>query len=172
MDQKPDRYWNPYLAGLALGVVLTASFLVMGFGLGGSGAANRLAIGAAHVVAPVATEANGYFGQFVGAGKHVLDDWLVYEVLGMFLGGAVSAYAAGRLRLNVGSTLGIGLFPRLSMALSGGVIMGFAARLARGCTSGQALTGGSVLGVGSWVFMMCVFAGGYALAPLVRRQWR
>ena len=43
---------------------------------------------------------------------------------------------------------------------------------ARGCTSGQALTGGAVLSLGSWVFMMAVFTGGYIVAPLVRRQWR
>ena len=61
---------------------------------------------------------------------------------------------------------------RIGLAVGGGVLMGFAARLARGCTSGQALTGGSVLAVGSWVFMFSVFAGGYAIAPLVRRQWR
>jgi len=50
--------------------------------------------------------------------------------------------------------------------------MGFAARFARGCTSGQALSGGALLSVGSWVFMMAVFAGGYLMAPFVRRQWR
>lgn len=166
-----ERFWNPYLAGIALGLVLTGTYLVMGFGLGGSGAANRIAIGTVHLLAPGATEANGYFGQFVGPGRHVLDDWLVYEVLGVFLGGALSAYGAGRLRLNIGSTAGVGVGMRLAAALGGGVLMGVAARLARGCTSGQALTGGSVLSVGSWVFMLAVFAGGYALAPLVRRQW-
>jgi uncharacterized protein len=50
--------------------------------------------------------------------------------------------------------------------------MGFAARLARGCTSGQALSGGAVLSVGAWAFMFSVFAGGYALAWFLRRQWR
>jgi uncharacterized membrane protein YedE/YeeE len=50
--------------------------------------------------------------------------------------------------------------------------MGFAARLARGCTSGQALTGGAILSLGSWIFMMCVFAGGYLVAPFVKRDWR
>ena len=40
--------------------------------------------------------------------------------------------------------------------------MGIGAKLARGCTSGQALTGGALLNVGSWAFMMMVFAGGYA----------
>lgn len=167
-----DRYWNPYVAGVALGLVLTATYLVMGFGLGGSGAANRLAIGAAHLVAPAATEANGYFGQFVGPGLHVLDDWLVYEVLGVFLGGALSAYSAGRFRVSWGDLPGVTTGVRIAAALGGGAMMGVAARLARGCTSGQALTGGSILSAGSWVFMVCVFAGGYLVAPLVRRQWR
>jgi uncharacterized membrane protein YedE/YeeE len=49
--------------------------------------------------------------------------------------------------------------------------MAFGAKLASGCTSGQALTGGALLNVGSWTFMIAVFIGGYALAPLVRRQW-
>ncbi len=60
---------------------------------------------------------------------------------------------------------------RWLLALAGGTIMGFAARLARGCTSGQALTGGATLAVGSWVFMFAVFAGGYLLARPLRRLW-
>ena len=53
----------------------------------------------------------------------------------------------------------------------GGILIGFAARLARGCTSGLALVGGAELAVGSWTFMLCVFAGGYAAAYFVRKQW-
>jgi hypothetical protein len=60
---------------------------------------------------------------------------------------------------------------RLGYALAGGVIVGFASRLAQGCTSGQALSGGALLLTGSIVFMLCVFAGGYAAAWFVRRQW-
>ena len=43
--------------------------------------------------------------------------------------------------------------------------------MARGCTSGQALSGGATLATGSWLFMLMVFAGGYAVAYFVRRQW-
>ena len=50
-------------------------------------------------------------------------------------------------------------------------VMGFAAALARGCTSGQALSGGATLAAGSWVYMMMVFAGGYATAYFARRLW-
>ena len=56
-------------------------------------------------------------------------------------------------------------------ALLGGAIMGYGARLARGCTSGQALSGGAVLSVGSWAFAFSIFAAGYAVAWFVRRLW-
>ena len=49
--------------------------------------------------------------------------------------------------------------------------MGLGARFARGCTSGQALSGGAVLSVGSWAFMIMVFAGAYMLAYPLRKLW-
>ena len=57
-------------------------------------------------------------------------------------------------------------------ALIGGALVGFGARLARGCTSGQALSGGAMLSLGSWAFMFSVFIGGYALAWFVRGLWQ
>ena len=61
---------------------------------------------------------------------------------------------------------------RWAYAFVGGALMGYGARLARGCTSGQALSGGAVMSVGSWAFMFAVFAGGYGLAWFVRRLWQ
>ncbi len=166
-------FWNPYVAGVLLGGVLLMSYLVMGYGLGASSAPTRVAIGAAHLVAPAAVEANGYFAPYYAGGASILQDWMVFEVLGAILGGIYGAYSGGRMRpafVDKGPRISTG--GRFGLALTGGMIMGFGARLARGCTSGQALTGGSVLAVGSWLFMFAVFAGGYAAAPLVRRQWR
>jgi uncharacterized membrane protein YedE/YeeE len=57
------------------------------------------------------------------------------------------------------------------MAFVGGTLMGYGARMARGCTSGQALSGGATLSTGSWIFMFAVFAGAYMLAYFVRRLW-
>jgi uncharacterized protein len=164
--------WNPYVAGVALGLVLLGSFLVMGFGLGASGATNRLAIGAAWCVAPQAVEKNAYFGQYAGPGKKILDDWLIFEVLGVLLGGFLASYSGGRLKLGIQKGPRIGKASRLGMAILGGVLMGIAARLARGCASGQALTGGGALSLGSWIFMMMFFAGAYMFAPLLKKQWR
>ena len=153
-ERSPQSFWNPYIAGIALGLVLLTSFLVTGKGLGASGAATRI-------------------GQFVsGSGATVLDDWIVFELLGVFLGGLVGAYSAGRLRLGVIRGAGVKSSTRLALAFSGGLLMGVAARAARGCTSGQALSGGAAMSVGAWIFMLSVFGGGYALAWFVRRQWR
>ena len=169
-DERP--FWNPYVAGVVLGLVLLSSFLVMGFGLGSSSAATRVAVGTAHLLAPRAIESNAYFSQYVGPGKRVLLDWMVFEVLGVLLGGLLGAYSAGRLKLGIekGPRATTGM--RFALAILGGIFMGYAARLARGCTSGQALTGGAALSLGSWVFMMAVFAGGYATAWFVRKEWR
>ena len=101
-----------------------------------------------------------------------LKDWLVLELVGVTLGGFTSAWLAGRLRISLERGPGIGSRQRIAAAFGGGIFMGLGAKLARGCTSGQALTGGALLSVGSWVFIATCFATGYVLAPLARRLWR
>ena len=169
--EKSDQFWNPYLAGIALGLVLLATFLIMGNGLGASGAAYRFGIAGLDVVAGEHVKANTYMSQALEGRRHPLNHWIVFEVLGMFLGGIVAAYSAGRLRVGIWRGPRISIPARLVFAFSGGIIMGMAARLARGCTSGQALTGGALLSAGSWIFMLSIFAGGYALAYFMRKEW-
>lgn len=171
MQQRTERFSNPYVMGIALGLVLLASFLILGTGLGASGGLYRLGV---HVVASVAPEhvaAAPYMSSTVADGQSPLDNLFVFMVIGVFLGGLVSSFAAGRWRGEIVRGPRIGAASRLMLAFGGGALMGFAARLTRGCTSGQALSGGALLSAGSWVFMLSVFAGGYALAWFVRRQW-
>ena len=166
-----DRFWNPYFAGMMLGLVLLTSFLVMGKGLGASGAASRIGVATLAAAVPDYVASNEFMAQTMPGGHSPLDDYFVLEVLGVFLGGLVSSYAAGRLQAKVIKGPRITVARRLLFAVAGGIVMGFAARLGRGCTSGQALSGGALLSVGSWIFMFAVFAGGYALAYSMRRQW-
>ena len=166
-----DRFWNPYLAGIALGLVLLSSFLVMGKGLGASGAANRMGIAALSTVAPEAVRKKQFMSHSIEGRRSVLDDYFVFEVLGVFLGGLISAYAAGRVRWSIIRGPRATIAKRLAFALLGGILMGVAARFGRGCTSGQALSGGAMLSAGAWAFMFSVFGGGYALAYFLRRQW-
>ncbi len=168
---KPKSYWNPYLAGVLLGLALLAAFLVAGQGLGASALPKRLIALWSHGVAPRWTEGNSFFGGYVAGGANPLRDWLIVEAVAVMLAGFLAAVSAGRFKVAVEKGPNISVRGRLFYALTGGVLMGFAAALARGCTSGQALSGGALLATGSWAFMMMVFAGGYLGARFVRRQW-
>lgn len=164
-------YANPYLAGVALGLVLLASFVLSGRGLGASGAFASASASVAATFDASSATANRYFARYLADGGSG-SDWLVFEVLGVLIGGGASALLSGRWRAEVerGSQLSPG--PRLLFAVAGGALMGTGAMLARGCTSGQALSGGALLSAGSWVFMLALFASAYLVAPLVRRLWR
>lgn len=166
-------YTNPYLAGVGLGLVLLSAFVVMGRGLGASGAFSSFVAWLVALVAPAHAQANGFYAEYLQSGVgHPLKDWLVFEVLGVLVGGFLSGLLAGRVRRTVEKGPRISTRGRLTLAFAGGALMGVGAKLARGCTSGQALSGGALLSAGSWAFMLMVFAGGYATAWFLRRQWQ
>jgi hypothetical protein len=168
---EPKPLWDPYLAGFALGLVLLATFLVFGRGLGASGALTRFVSVTAHAIAPSWVAANGHIGGYFAPGAHWWDDWLVFEVVGALLGGLFAGLTSGRTKWEVEGGPKVAPKTRLAFAFLGGAIVGFGARLAQGCTSGQALTGGATMALGSWAFMFAVFGGAYALAWFVRRLW-
>jgi len=168
----PAPYADPYVCGVGLGLVLLAAYVVMGRGLGASGAFASSASGVVAALSPASARANPYFARYAGAAGGPWLDWLVFELAGVAIGGLVSAYFAGRLRFEVERGPHTSRAARLLMALGGGAVMGAGAVLARGCTSGQALTGGALLSVGSWLFMIGAFAAAYVVAPLLRRAWR
>jgi uncharacterized membrane protein YedE/YeeE len=167
-----EPYMNPYLAGIGLGLVLLSAFVVMGRGLGASGAFSATAAWALNAVAPNYVAGNGFLEPYIGDGStHPLKAWLVFEVLGVFLGALISGLLAGRVKLIVEKGPRIAHAARLWLAFAGGALMAIGAYLARGCTSGQALTGGALLNAGSWAFMICVFGGAYGLAYFLRKEW-
>jgi uncharacterized protein len=164
----PKPYMNPYLAGVILGMTLLASYLILGAGLGASGGIARIAAYLERALVPGHVTASKYFGAW---GKEPLNYYLVFMFLGVFFGGLFSAVLARRVKLQVERGRKASRKSRLVLALAGGILAGFASRLAQGCTSGQALSGSAMLLSGSLVFLLCVFAGGYVAAWFVRRQW-
>ena len=166
----PRAYADPYLAGIGLGLVLLAAFVLVGRGLGASGAFASTAAGAVAAVAPERAAASPLFAPYLdGQGPWL--EWLSFELLGVFVGASVSGALAGRLRIAVERPPALARGARLAFAFAGGVAMAAGAVFARGCTSGQALTGGALLSVGGWLFLAAAFAAAHALAPLVRRLW-
>ena len=166
--QSPKPYMNPYLAGVLLGLALLASYMILGAGLGASSGISRIAATVEGCFVPAHTQASEYFGAW---GANPLNYYLVFMFVGTLVGGLISALLARRVKFQIerGRKASRGL--RLVLALTGGVLAGWASRLAQGCTSGQALSGSAMLLSGSLLFLVCVFAGGYAAAWFVRRQW-
>jgi hypothetical protein len=179
---EPQPYWNSYKAGVALALVLLAAFVFTGRGLGASGAVTRMAAysiqkveaslhGGTAAEADTIAKKNTYTGQYLKGPADPLDDFLVYMFVGVVVGGFISGVLARRASFDVTHGPRSNVSRRLMFAALGGFVSAFGARLARGCTSGQALTGGATLALGSWVFMLAVFAGGYAIAYFVRKEW-
>jgi hypothetical protein len=171
-DRLVKSYANPYVAGVGLGLVLLLAFVMMGRGLGATGAFANAAAEIATTVAPKSAQSNHYFARYLNPDGGGRIDWLVVELFGVAIGGFASAAFAGRLRRAVERGPHISRDTRLVLAFTGGSVMGLGAVLARGCTSGQALTGGALLSVGSWLFIFGAFAAGYAVAPLLRWAWK
>ncbi|MCA9188800.1 MAG: YeeE/YedE thiosulfate transporter family protein [Pirellulaceae bacterium] len=167
----PKPYWHPYWAGLWLGIVLFLSFFVTGNGLGASGGLNRLLVFVEDRAAPEHVDRTPYLLKMAGGDVNPLDDWIVFVTVGVVIGGFVSGWFGNRIRWETVKGPQINNPTRWAMAFVGGTLMGYGARLARGCTSGQALSGGAVLSVGSWAFMFAVFGGAYALAFFARKLW-
>lgn len=170
--QSPDRaYQDPYVAGALLGLVLLAAFVLTGRGLGASGAFATAAAGLTDAIAPARAANSPLFARYLDA-DGPWRDWLLFELIGVVIGGFLSAFAAGRLRREVERGPQVSRRSRLAYAFVGGSAMGLGAVLARGCTSGLGLTGGALLSVGSWLFILAAFAAAYAVSPFVRKAWR
>ena len=100
-----------------------------------------------------------------------LNDWLVYQMLGVIAGGFLSGALAGRLKFKVEKSPKISNKTRLLFAALGGAFFGFGSQLGRGCTSGSALTGMAVLSVSGFISMAAIFGTAFGLAYFARKLW-
>jgi len=164
------KFWSPYTAGILLGLTLLATFIVAGRGLGASGAFSLLTGVGLNAMAPGYTGGLHYFRQYLDDSSPLLN-WNLFLVLGIFLGGLAGALFTRNARVTFDRGRGMGIGARLITCLVGGMLIGFAARLARGCTSGVALTGGAQLALSGWVFVVAMFAAGFLTAAIFRRLW-
>ena len=94
MTKGPRPYTDPYLAGIGIGLVLLAAYVVVGQGLGASGAfASVVASGTAAVEGTARAVGSPAVAPYLPYGiASPLRDWLVLELVGV---------VAGRLRLCV-----------------------------------------------------------------------
>jgi len=164
-------YWNPYFGGFLLGLLILATFYLTGRGLGASGAVKSTVVTMVHTIAPTHAENNAYYSKFIKEGESPMNNWLVFEAIGVLLGAFLSGALTGRLKLKVQHSPKISGRRRLIFALMGGLLFGLGAQIARGCTSGAALSGMAVLSVGGFITMISIFGTGFIVAYFFRKNW-
>jgi uncharacterized membrane protein YedE/YeeE len=163
---------NPYLAGLLLGLVLLSAIFVSGRGLGASGAVKSAVVAAVVAGAPAHAEAAPFYREYTTEhAGNPLKQWLVFEVIGVAIGAFLSGLLSNRLHWTTEKGPNLGGRARFAFALAGGALFGIGAQLARGCTSGAALSGMAVLSTAGFVTMLAIFGTGYAVAYFFRRLW-
>lgn len=167
-NREAKKYMNPYLGGVLLGLVLIVAFWVSGRGLGASGAVKSVVVAGVETVAPKHAQNAVYYKQH---SEDSLKSWLVFEMLGVLVGGFLSGAIAGRLKFSVEKGPHVSGKIRLIAATVGGIFFGLGSQLGRGCTSGSALTGMAVLSLGGFVTMAAIFGTAFALAYFARKLW-
>ena len=162
---------NPYVAGVMLGLVLLAAFFLTGRGLGASGAMKSVVVTTVETVSHEKAEASGFYSKYISDGKNPMSSWLVFQVLGVLVGGFISGALSGRLKITNEHSPNITSRKRLILATIGGALFGFGSQLGRGCTSGAALSGMATLSLAGFVTMMAIFGTAFLFAYFFRKNW-
>lgn len=165
--------WSPYVVGAGIGMLSWATFYFMDKALGASTSfvqASGVIVGAA---APEHVRANPYYARLL-VDKPVVE-WQMSLVIMLAVGAFLSARLSGvRFVEHVPalwqSRFGPSRMKRYAAAFLGGAVLLYGARLADGCTSGHAISGGLQLAVSSWVFLIAMFTSGVAVAMLMFRR--
>ena len=170
-NRMKKKYMNPYLAGTMLGLVLLAAMYLSGRGLGASGGIKYCVVSIVGAVDRQHAEGSAYYSKYFENGSSPLKNWLTLEILGVVIGGFISGALSGRLKLQVEKSPRISVARRLVFAFLGGIFFVYGAQLARGCTSGAALSGMAVLSLAGFVTMMAIFGSAYLFAWFFRKNW-
>jgi uncharacterized membrane protein YedE/YeeE len=172
-DNKQLRhvYWNPYFGGLMLGLLIAATFYVTGRGVGATGGTKATVVSAVDLVAHEHAEGQEFYSKYVDEDKNPMKNWLVFETLGILIGAFLSGSIKGRVGFRVQHSPKITAKRRLIFALAGGLLFGVGSQLARGCTSGAALSGSTVLSLAGFITMIGIFGTAYAFAYFFRKLW-
>jgi uncharacterized protein len=166
-----NKYMNPYLAGTMLGIVLLLAMYLSGRGLGASGGLKYCVVSVVGAISPAHAEKSVFYSKYFEDGKKPLKNWLTLEILGVVAGGFISGAMSGRLKLKIEKSPNISNTRRLIFAYLGGLFFVYGAQLARGCTSGAALSGMAVLSVAGFVTMIAIFGSAYMFAWFFRKNW-
>ena len=159
--------WSPYAVGIGIGVLSWIAFFLSNKALGCSTAFARTSGMIEKWIRGPRVSEKPYFRKFAP-----IIDWEWMLVLGVIVGAFISSLLSGAFHIQWipskwAEAFGSSVSVRSLVALVGGVIMGFGARWAGGCTSGHGISGTLQLAVSSWIMVVCLFVGGIVTAMLI-----
>ena len=171
MPSLTDRAWSPYVAGVLIGLLQIPALLFLDTALGTS--SSYVTLGATLVTNTVdpGIAAIRYAASHLSGPKNW---WQVAMVVGIAAGAYLSARLSGTRRSGVSPVWqramgNVSTVQRFAMAFGAGFVMLLGARIADGCTSGHGVSGIAQLGLGSFTAVTAMFAGGIAMAVMLRR---
>jgi len=166
-----SKYMNPYLAGSLLGIVLLMAMYLSGRGLAASGGIKYCVVSLVGALDSQHANQSVYYSKYFEHGQKPLKNWLPIEAFGILAGGLISGAVSKRLKFKIEKSPKISNTRRLVLAFLGGVFFVYGAQLARGCTSGAALSGMAVLSLAGFVTMVAIFGSAYLFAWFFRKNW-
>ncbi len=161
--------WPPYVVGVGIGILSWFTFLISHRALGCSTAFAKLSGMIEMLFRGDNVKLKPYYQKL-----DLVVGWQMMLVLGVFIGSLLSALLSGDFQWQWvpstwASAFGGSALLRVAIALLGGVIIGFGARWANGCTSGHGISGTLQLTVSSWISAIFFFIGGILTANLIFR---
>lgn len=159
--------WSPYLVGIGIGMLSWCAFFFSSHPIGVSTALAKSAGLVEEAIRGPKVREKQYYQE---TPPSIGWEWML--VVGLFLGALTAALSAGNfswvwIPAMWQEQFGSNLLLRLSVALLGGVLVGFGARWGRGCTSGHGISGCLQLVLSSWLAVICFFVGGCTVAFLI-----
>lgn len=150
-------YLHWFVAGIMIGLLNIASFMIKK-PLGASSSYGT-AVGVAGKALNIkAIDKNEFLRQ------HSSPDYLLILSIFMTIGGYISSRIFGKSKEK--PDIQVSPVSKVQQVL-GGFTMLFGARIGKGCTSGNILSGGAQMSAGSLLFTVATFAGGVLAAMLV-----
>jgi uncharacterized membrane protein YedE/YeeE len=156
--------WSGWLGGLAIGLYALFQWLVTGNALG-------VSTGYGNLCSYLSSNAYFHQGEYQSP-----NNWRLWFLIGIPLGGFLAALtspgeivASFSLGAMYDSVLPKALWAKGLVLLSGGVLIGYGARMAGGCPSGHSIAGLSTLNPPSLLASAGFFAGGIIMVQFLFR---
>ncbi|WP_291855198.1 YeeE/YedE thiosulfate transporter family protein [Marinilabilia sp.] len=165
-----DTSWSPYAVGIGIGLLSWLSFLISGKPIATSTTFARAGGMIKEMITGDKNQRRPYYKKI-----KLRINWQWMLVVGVVIGSFLSAIISGDFQVGVwvpslwSSAFGNNAVLRVLVALAGGIILGFGARFAGGCTSGHGISGTLQLAVSSWVSAIFFFVGGIITAHIIFR---